>query len=214
MMSDDSLRLPRRNAGGQPISGDTDLNVHAGRTTYAEDEDLIRGLRLRDPDAAEALYERLSRQAFGLAYRILGDAPAAEDAVQEAFLTVWRQADRVDPARGKLSSFVLTVVHHKAIDALRVRRGITTRQVSLDPAVLEKQGPDVTERVFQTMDRDRVRTAITTLPEDQRQCVQMAYYEGLTHVEISDRVGIPLGTVKSRLRLALDKLRTTLGDQR
>jgi RNA polymerase sigma-70 factor (ECF subfamily) len=133
--------------------------------------------------------------------------------VQEALLTVWRQADRVDPARGSLSSFVLTVVHHKAIDALRARRGITMRQVSLDPAVLEKRGPDVTERVLQSIDRERVRVAIAALPDDQRQCVRLAYYEGLTHVEISERAGIPLGTVKSRIRLALDKLRATLGDE-
>ena len=89
----------------------------------------------------EALYDRLSRQAFGLAYRILGDGPSAEDAVQEAFLTVWRQAERVDAARGKLSSFVLTVVHHKAIDALRARRGQMARQVSLDPALSKRPGP-------------------------------------------------------------------------
>jgi DNA-directed RNA polymerase specialized sigma24 family protein len=115
----------------------TDLNTSAGRTTYTEEDELAAGLRRREPEAVEALYDRLSRQAFGLAYRILGDGPAAEDAVQEAFLTVWRQADRFDPARGKLSSFVMTVVHHKAIDSLRVRRGITTRQVSLDPGIFE-----------------------------------------------------------------------------
>lgn len=209
-MSDDSFRARWSSIGSRWRPEGTDLDVHAGRTTYTGDDDLAIGLRRKDPDAVEVLYERLGRQAFGLAYRILGDGPAAEDVVQEAFLTVWRQADRVDPARGKLSSFVMTVVHHKAIDNLRVRRGITARQVSLDPGILEKQGPDVSERVLQTMDRDAVRAAILGLPDDQRTAVQMAYFEGLTHVDISEKTGIPLGTVKSRLRLALVKMRATL----
>jgi len=158
----------------------------------------------------EVLYDRLSRQAFGLAYRILGDGGAAEDAVQEAFLTVWRQSDKVDAARGKLTSFVLTVVHHKAIDALRVRKGQMSRQVSLDPVLVEKAGPDVTERALQALDRDAVRDAVALLPEDQRRVVLLAYCEGKTHTEISDELGAPLGTVKSRMRLALDKMRATL----
>jgi RNA polymerase sigma-70 factor (ECF subfamily) len=158
----------------------------------------------------EVLYDRLARQAFGLAYRILGDGGAAEDAVQEAFLTVWRQSEKVDAARGKLTSFVLTVVHHKAIDALRVRKGQMSRQVSLDPVLVEKAGPDVTERALLALDRDAIRDAVSLLPEDQRRVVLMAYFEGKTHVEISDELGVPLGTVKSRMRLALDKMRTAL----
>jgi RNA polymerase sigma-70 factor (ECF subfamily) len=158
----------------------------------------------------EVLYDRLSRQAFGLAYRILGDSGAAEDAVQEAFLTVWRQSHKVDAARGKLTSFVLTVVHHKAIDALRARKGHMSRQVSLDPVLVEKAGPDVTERALLALDRDAVRDAVALLPEDQRRVVLMAYFEGKTHVEISVELGVPLGTVKSRMRLALDKMRTSL----
>jgi RNA polymerase sigma-70 factor (ECF subfamily) len=159
----------------------------------------------------EALYDLLSRQAFGLAYRILGDGSAAEDAVQEAFLTVWRRADRVDSARGKLSSFVLTVVHHKAVDALRVRKGQMSRQVSLDPALVEKAGPDVTERALLSLDRDAINRALQTLPEEQSRPMLMAYFEGMTHVEIAERLRVPLGTVKSRLRLGLDKMRAALG---
>ena len=87
----------------------------------------------------EALYDRLSRQAFGLAYRILGDGTSAEDVVQEAFMTVWRQSESIDPARGKLTSLLMTVVHHKAIDALRAQRGQSIRQASLDFDALEKE---------------------------------------------------------------------------
>jgi RNA polymerase sigma-70 factor, ECF subfamily len=190
---------------------ETDLNPDVERITYGGDDELAEGIRTRDPAAMEVLYDRLSRQAFGLAYRILGDGAAAEDAVQEAFLTVWRQSEKVDAARGKLTSFVLTVVHHKAIDALRTRKGQMTQQVSLDPALVEKEGPDVTERALWALDRDAIRNAVAALPEDQRRTVLMAYFEGKTHVEISRELRVPLGTVKSRMRLALDKVRTALG---
>jgi RNA polymerase sigma-70 factor (ECF subfamily) len=191
--------------------GETDLNSDPERTTYREDAELAAGIRSRDPAAMEALYDRLGRQAFGLAYRILGEAGAAEDAVQEAFLTVWRQSEKVDAARGKLTSFVLTVVHHKSIDALRARKGQMMRQVSLDPVLLEKAGSDVTERVLMSLDRDAVQSALQQLPDDQRQPLLLAYFEGLTHVEISEKLSVPLGTVKSRMRLGLDKLRVALG---
>ena len=158
----------------------------------------------------EMLYDRLGRHAFGLAYRILGDGPAAEDVAQEAFLTLWRQAERIDPARGKVSSFLLTMVHHKAIDALRAKRGQTARHLSIDVAEVEKTGADVADRVVLTLDRDEVRKALAAVPDDQRRAIEMAYYQGLTHVEIADTLGLPLGTVKSRLRLGLEKMRAEL----
>lgn len=158
----------------------------------------------------EILYDRLGGQAFGLAYRIMRDGPSAEDVVQEAFLTVWRQAERIDTARGKLSSFVLTLVHHKAIDALRARRGQVTRQVPVDVADIEKAGSDVSERVLQSLNRDEVRAALAAVSDDQRRAIEMAYYDGLTHVEIAEALELPLGTVKSRLRLGLEKMRAVL----
>ena len=187
-----------------------DLNEPAQRIIYREDGDLAAGLRRREPLAMEILYDRLGGQAFGLAYRIMGDGPSAEDVVQEAFLTVWRQAERIETARGKLSSFVLTLVHHKAIDALRARRGQVTRQVPVDVADIEKAGADVSERVLQLLNRDEVRAALAGVPDDQRRAIEMAYYEGLTHVEIAEALELPLGTVKSRLRLGLEKMRAVL----
>jgi RNA polymerase sigma-70 factor (ECF subfamily) len=187
-----------------------DPNEPSERSIFREDGDLAAALRRRDPLAMEVLYDRLGRQAFGLAYRILSDGPSAEDVVLEAFLTVWRQADRIDVARGKLSSFVLTVVHHKAIDALRTRRGQVARQVSVDVADVEKAGGDVSERVMQSLNRDDVRAALAGVPDDQRRAIEMAYYEGLTHIEIAEALGLPLGTVKSRLRLGLEKMRSAL----
>jgi len=168
-------------------------------------------MRRGDPQAMEVLYDRLSRQAFGLAFRILGDGPSAEDVVQEAFLTVWRQADRVDTNRGKLSSFVMTVVHHRAIDIVRSRRGLAARQVPLEILVVEDEGADVSEAVLRSLNRESVRDALASVPDEQRKPIEMAYFEGMTHVEISEALGLPLGTVKSRLRLGLDKMRTALG---
>jgi RNA polymerase sigma-70 factor (ECF subfamily) len=159
----------------------------------------------------ESLYDRLGRQAFGLAYRILGDGPLAEDVVQEAFLTVWRQAERLDPARGRVTSFLMTVVHHKAVDLLRTRLGRTARHLPLDPSAIEQQGPDILEAVADSLRRDAIREALQSLPQEQRKPIEMAYFEGLTHVEIAEALGVPLGTVKSRLRLGLEKMRSALG---
>jgi len=159
----------------------------------------------------EQLYDRLGRQAFGLAYRIVGDGPSAEDVVQEAFLTLWRNAERLDPARGKVTSFVLTLVHHKAVDLLRARRGQPARDPSVEPEALERAGPDVAEAVAASLNGQAVRESLKSLPAEQRQAIEMAYFEGMTHVEIAEKLELPLGTVKSRLRLGLEKLRSTLG---
>lgn len=158
----------------------------------------------------EVLYDRLSRQAFGLAYRILGDGPSAEDVVQDAFLALWRSAEKVDAARGKLQSYLLTLVHHRAIDVLRSRKGLALRQLPDDPAQIAKDAPDFTDRVLTAIEGESVRKALGGLPDEQRQVIEMAYYQGLTHVEIAAAQGLPLGTVKSRLRLALDKMRGVL----
>ena len=162
----------------------------------------------------ELLYERFGRLAFGLAYRILGDGPSAEDAVQEAFLTVWRQAERLDPARGRVGSFLMTVVHHKAIDLLRSRRGQAARSVPLDPATIEAQEADVLDRVATSMGAAAAREALRSLPQEQREPIELAYFEGMTHVEIAEALGVPLGTVKSRLRLGLERMRSAFGIER
>jgi RNA polymerase sigma-70 factor, ECF subfamily len=156
----------------------------------------------------EALYDSLSRQAFGLAYRMLGDTQSAEDVVQEAFLSVWRAAERIDTTRGKLQSYVLTVVHRRAIDALRTRKGVV-QPVDEAPDVRDERA-DVAGTVEMVMDAQAVRAALKELPEEQKAVVEMAYYQGLTHVEIADKTSLPLGTVKSRLRLALEKIRASL----
>ena len=188
------LKYPRRNDRKE-----SDLAGGANRTTGREDENLAEGIRRRDPRAMEALYDRHSRQAFGLAYRILGDGPSAEDALQEAFLTVWRQADRIDSARGKLSSYLMTVVHHKAVDLLRSRRGQAVRHLPLDPNVVGQEETDMVEGLAHSSRRDAIQRALSSLPPEQREPILLAYFHGLTHIEIADKVAVPLGTVKSRL---------------
>lgn len=188
----------------------TDPNPAPARTSYGDDHDLAHALKRGDPDALEELYDRTSKRAFGLAYRILQDSAGAEDVVQEVFLTVWRQANRLDPARGRITSYLLTLVHHKAVDALRsARRG--ARETTLETVQLRSSEHDVADNVVRSIGRDAVREALTSLPDDQRVPVEMAFFQGLTHVEISQRLAVPLGTVKSRLRLAMDKLRHALG---
>jgi RNA polymerase sigma-70 factor (ECF subfamily) len=158
----------------------------------------------------EALYDRLSRQAFGLAYRMLGDSQSAEDVVQDAFLSVWRAAERIDASRGKLQSYVLTVVHRRAIDVLRARKAPVTQLGADDAPDIRDRRTDVVETVAMMLDAQAVRNALGALPEEQRMVVEMAYFRGLTHVEIAERLALPLGTVKSRLRLALNKIRAAL----
>lgn len=186
----------------------SDLTVSTARSNYQDDDSIAGGLRRRDPLAMEALYDGLSRQAFGLAYRMLGDTQSAEDVVQEAFLSIWRAAERIDTKRGKLQSYVLTVVHRRAIDVLRTRRGLA--QLADDPPDIKDERADVAATVEMVLDAQAVRTALHQLPAEQKAVVEMAYYQGLTHVEIAEKTNLPLGTVKSRLRLALDKIRNAL----
>ena len=175
-----------------------------------DDAALLRRIRDGDQTAMAALYDMRGGQAFGLAYNILGDRVLAEDAVQEAFLSVWRNAARLDARRGYISSFLMTVVHHRAVDLLRKRRGQHSRWDALESLDHDSGAIPVADLVTDEMSRDAVRRAVATLPDAQRRTVLLAYFEGLTHREIARTMGVPAGTVKSRLRLALDRMRLTL----
>jgi|DewCreStandDraft_3_1066083.scaffolds.fasta_scaffold04473_3 RNA polymerase sigma-70 factor (ECF subfamily) len=179
------------------------------RITYRQDDDILEGLRACDPAALEALYDRYARQAFGLAYRVLGDGAAAEDAVQEAFLALWQQSARLDASRGRLGALLMTIVYRRAIDMVRARRGQTTLDESVSPAAMLQDE----EAAPFDFDKEMVRRALMSLPEEQRRAIEMCFFEGFTHVEAAARLGIPLGTLKSRLRLALEKLRQALRGQ-
>lgn len=156
------------------------------------------------------LYDRYSGIAYGLAYRVTNDGTAAEDVVQEAFVSLWKQAPRFDPARGQVRSWLLTIVHHKAVDAVRRRAGQRERNLPVGAADFIAAQGTPGERVEQTMDAEAVREAVRRIPEDQRRTVEMAYFMGMTHIEIAERMSVPLGTVKSRLRIGLEKMREYL----
>lgn len=179
--------------------------------TEPGDEELIAAVARRDSSAVVALYDRYGRLAFALAYRILDDATLAEETVQDAFLQVWRRANTFDPSRGgNVRAWLLTVVHNRAIDARRRYIDRRPRPVPLENVEAVLSVPDVWREVSARLTRDEVRSAVDMLPTEQRQAIELAFFEGLTHQEISQRINVPLGTVKGRLRLGLKKMHATL----
>ena len=188
----------------------TDPDRATGRTIDRGDAGLIERLRRDDREAMAALYDRYGRYAFGLAYRIVGEAADAEDVVQEAFLALWRQADRIDPARGSVASLLLTIVRRRSVDVIRRR----STQASPTPDEVLTDVPsgelDPLELASMSEQRELVRGALSGLPAEQRQAVELTYFGGLTVAEMAARQEVPVGTAKSRLRLAFDRLRTTL----
>ncbi len=177
--------------------------------SHLSDEALVL-LAARSQQAALAeLYDRYGRPAYGLALRILRDEALAEDAVQEAFLGVWRGAARFLPERGKASAWILTLVHRRAVDLVRreERRRADTLELAPEPG-----GGDVDEEAWLRLQRERVQAALRQLPDQQREALELAYYGGFTQTELAERLGQPLGTIKSRMFMGLARLRELLGD--
>ncbi len=171
------------------------------------DEQVLEAVGRGDDDALGVLYDRFGRLAFRLAFRILRDRALAEDAVQEAFLAVWRSADAYKRERAKPSTWILTVVHRRAVDL--VRREQSRRSEPLEVAPEPSVGPVDEDAVLRDR-RAAVQAALTELPGDQRQALELAYYGGLTQSELAERLGVPLGTVKSRMFAGLGRLRELL----
>jgi RNA polymerase sigma-70 factor (ECF subfamily) len=185
----------------------------AKSTSSLADEDLMTLVQRGDAKAFEAIYDRHGSAAFSLAYRIAGSRAAAEDIVQEAFLSVWRSSVRYKPERGNLRSWLLSVVHNRAIDALRRSVVHTKHQVEAEGFEERKAAPEYTDvEAFRRQEAQTVRSAMERLPSDQLRVVELAYFGGFTHSQIAEMLGEPLGTVKGRMRLALDKMRDGLGE--
>lgn len=172
---------------------------------------MIELLGRGEPEGIELLYDRYGTLAYSLAFRILHDTGAAEDVVQEAFLSVWRRASTYRSQRGSLRTWVCSIVHHRALDRLRGRAGRARGDVALEHAPIEATSiSDTWDRVVESLERDEVRSALAELSVEQRETIELAYFGGYSQTEISDLMGVPLGTVKGRTRLALSKLRSTL----
>lgn len=180
--------------------------------TVADDADQVVLGRIADGElgALDELYERYKTMAFSIAYRITNDASLAEDVVQDAFLGAWRNAGRYVEGRGSVKTWLLSIVHHRAIDAVRRRRPTTElpEREAVPPA--ELQLPDVWAEVSSRLDADSVRSALSVLSDVQREAIELAYFGGLTQLEVAERTATPLGTVKSRMRLGLLAMRRAL----
>lgn len=178
-----------------------------------EDALLVARVGAGDQAALAALYDRYARPCYSLARRILGDDTLAEDVVQEVFLAVWRDPSRFDATRGAFATWLLSTTHHKAVDAVRREENHRKRRASTD--VLETRvsdAPSVDDEAWTGVRRTRVRAALATLPEAQREALGLAYLGGYTQREIAGLTGIPLGTVKTRMLAGMRRLRDELAD--
>jgi RNA polymerase sigma-70 factor (ECF subfamily) len=197
---------------GEPPAARRDADGAARSETG--DETLIKRLASGTDEAAlSELYDRYQATMYGLAMRITNDAGLAQDAVQEAFVGIWRNAGRYEESRSAVRTWILSITHHRAIDLVRRRRP-TSELPEMDTLDKALMAPDVWPEVARAEDAVEVRSAMGLLPDEQRRVIEMAYFEGLTQVEIADRTGAPLGTVKSRARLGLSQLRRALEPSR
>jgi RNA polymerase sigma factor (sigma-70 family) len=193
-----------------------DESVAPGRpASSVEDDDrqVLARIANGELNALEALYDRYRAMAYSIALRVTGDASLAEDVLQEAFLGAWRHAGRYAEGRGSVKTWLLAIVHHRAIDAVRRRRPTNALPETEDVTPAPLTVPDLWGDVSADLDADTVRGALDVLPEAQREAIELAYFGGLTQQEIAVRTGAPLGTVKGRMRLALLAMRRHLLEQ-
>jgi RNA polymerase sigma-70 factor, ECF subfamily len=195
----------------QIFQGQNDPMTSAERTIDEDaDRRLIEGLRSNNRESMAVLYDTYSSMAYGLALRTIGNPTEAEDVVQESFLALWRQAERLDPARG-VRSYLLTIVHNKTVDRLRQKGRRPEAALELGETIPSKD-EDLAESVARQSEGESVRAAMGSLPAEQRRAIEMTYFNGLTINEVASRTAVPIGTVKSRLRLALQHLRRNLAE--
>ncbi len=177
------------------------------------DEALLNAIANGAVWAMESLYQRYSRILYSLAYRLVADHQVAEDLLQDAFLAIWRRSTSYSPQTGAARSWLISILHHRAIDHLRrVRRRSTLQEAPLEEIALDETTafPDVWEDVWRSVKSSQVRAALMKIPAEQRLVIELAYFQGWTHTEIAEGVQIPLGTVKARLRLGLIHLKHAL----
>jgi len=168
----------------------------------------------KDPEAFEVFYDRHGGAAFSLAYRILGERGAAEDCIQEAFISIWRSGGKFDPTRGSVRSWTLSIVRNRAIDVLRSKAGKAPKMTFDDDEIIESRPSEelTEEEAMRNETATEVRGALSQLPDDQSKVIQLAYFGGFSQSEIAGMLNVPLGTVKGRMRLGLEKIRGELAE--
>lgn len=178
--------------------------------TQDEDRALLARVARGDQSAFAALYDRYGVSTFGLALKICNNRALAEDVVQEAFLSIWQRAGRFDPERGTASAYLFAAVHNKAVDAVRHEASLRRREEGVGDLPTETPADEVVEAAWLRVRRTEVRSAVARLSPVQREALELAYFEGLTYSEVADKLGIPLGTAKTRLRDGMIRLRGLL----
>ena len=178
------------------------------------DEDLISLVEeAKDTHAFATLYDRHSRAAFSLAYRMMGERQAAEDLTQESFLKLWRAAGSYRSERGSVRTWLLSIVHNQGIDQLRSIASRRRTQQKVELSAPTSEASEAFLESWRNSQREQVREAMKALPKEQLKVLELAYYSGYTHVEIAELLEVPLGTVKGRMRLGLQKIRSYFGSQ-
>ena len=180
--------------------------------THLSDEALVALVARGDGPALAELYDRVGRVAFGLAFRVLRDERHAEDAVQEAFLTVWRTAASFRAERAKASTWILTLVHRRAVALVRREERRRAEPLSDEPTLDVATETGTEEAAWLRFERERVQAALKQLPDVQREAIELAYYGGFSQSELAERLGVPLGTIKSRMFAGLARLRELLDE--
>jgi RNA polymerase sigma-70 factor (ECF subfamily) len=190
------------------------MTVRRDKAERLADEELMPWIGRKDAEAFEVFYDRHGGAAYSLAYRILGERGAAEDCIQEAFISIWRSGGRFDPARGSVRSWTLSIVRNRAIDALRSKAGKAPKLTFDDEEILESRpSAELTdEEAMRHETATEVRGALTQLPDEQSKVIQLAYFGGFSQSEIAGMLSVPLGTVKGRMRLGLEKIRGELAE--
>lgn len=210
--------LPDHYGGNGYLPGDVIRGVR-GRVRYGymadvprkylrmADEDLISLVAGSDPAAFSALYDRHGGAAYSLAYRMMGERTAAEDLVQDVFMKVWRSASGYRVERGSVRTWILSILHNRGVDQLRSLASRRRTQDRVEANAPRAQPSEAFASAWRNTQRDQIRQALDTLPDEQLRILELAYFSGYTHVEIADLLNIPLGTVKGRMRLGLKKIK-------
>jgi RNA polymerase sigma-70 factor (ECF subfamily) len=190
------------------------MPVRREKAERLADEELMPWIGRKDAEAFEVFYDRHGGAAYSLAYRILGEQGAAEDCIQEAFISIWRSGGKFEPTRGSVRSWTLSIVRNRAIDALRSKAGKAPKMTFDDDQILESRpsGELTEEEAMRHETATEVRGALSQLPGDQSKVIQLAYFGGFSQSEIAAMLNVPLGTVKGRMRLGLEKIRGELAE--